>query len=323
LDESALFTKLTSKLKGQDEAMKSMVRVVARHCAKITPERPAVMFAVGPSGVGKTKSAEELPAAIKELIEEQDAYQYLRLDMSEYQEAYRVSQLLGAPQGYVGHNEGSQLVDKLRTNPKTIILFDEIEKAHPTILRALMNAMDAGRISSASADGSGSREIDCRESIFIFTSNTGANSIINEVTSRGAFSNPALTDDICRRNLRSAGIAPEILGRIGRFLVYKPLDENNKIEIITLAVTEVAKEYGVNVQYIEPEVIAAILLSSKGNDFGVRPEKYMIDDMLGGVFASAFKNGHTSNVQITAYPLGYKAGKSLYSAETEEVEPYL
>ena len=108
------------------------------------------MFAVGPSGVGKTRAAEALAQALNGLLEAGAGYQFLRLDMAEYQESHRVSQLLGAPQGYVGHGEGSQLLDTLAANPRTIVLFDEIEKAHPSILRVLMNAMDAGRLSSSS-----------------------------------------------------------------------------------------------------------------------------------------------------------------------------
>src|SRR5205807_2293117 len=104
-----------------------------------------VVFAVGPSGVGKTRTAEAMAQVLREVDEDNEAYQFLRLDMTEYQEAHRVSQLIGAPQGYIGHGEGSQLIDALRANRRTIVLFDEIEKAHPAILRVLMNAMDAGR----------------------------------------------------------------------------------------------------------------------------------------------------------------------------------
>ena len=101
---------------------------------------------------GKTKTVEVLAEILSELHSDGE-YQYLRLDMSEYQEAHRVSQLIGAPQGYVGHGESSQLLDALRSSSKTIVLFDEIEKAHPAILKVLMNAMDAGRLSSASGTG--------------------------------------------------------------------------------------------------------------------------------------------------------------------------
>ena len=133
------------------------------------------------------------------------------LTMNEYQEAHRVSKLLGAPQGYIGHGEGSQLLDTLRANPRTIILFDEIEKAHSAILRVLMNAMDAGRISGTSQSSVG-REVDCCKAIFLFTSNLNANDLLEEIQIRQAFGNRPIEDEICRRRLHASGIAPEIVG---------------------------------------------------------------------------------------------------------------
>lgn len=161
-NESDLFDGLGKYVKGQVVAMQTLSQVIVRHCARKSPSRPAVLFAIGPSGVGKTRS---LIKVITDLSSDNTGYQFLRIDMSEYQEAHRVSQLIEAPQGYVGHGEGSQLTDALRSNPRTLILFDEIEKAHPSIMRVLMNAMDAGRLSTASRSGSG-HEIDCRYAIF-------------------------------------------------------------------------------------------------------------------------------------------------------------
>ena len=188
LDEEVLFQQLHKRILGQDDALKGLAAVMVRHLARQRPARPAVIFAVGPSGVGKTRTAEVMAQVLREFDDENNGYQFLRLDMTEYQEAHRVSQLIGAPQGYIGHGDGSQLADSLRANPRTIVLFDEIEKAHSAILRVLMNAMDAGRLSTAarSADG---REIDCRHAVFMFTSNMDAKSILDELQSRSAFGN--------------------------------------------------------------------------------------------------------------------------------------
>ncbi|MFH0957972.1 MAG: AAA family ATPase, partial [Pseudomonadota bacterium] len=221
LDETTLFDRLREKVLGQDSALRALTSVIVRHCARRLPARPAVVFAVGPSGVGKTRSIEVLAEVLRDINQENQGYQFLRLDMSEYQEAHRVSQLLGAPPGYIGHGHGSQLIDALRANPETIVLFDEIEKAHPAILRTLMNAMDAGRLSSASR-AEGEHEVNCKRSVFTFTSNVDANSIIDELETRNAFGNSMVEDDVCRRRLHASGIPAEIVGRIGRFLVYRP-----------------------------------------------------------------------------------------------------
>ena len=292
---------------------------MVRHLARKRPARPAVVFAVGPSGVGKTRTAEVMAQVLRELDDENNGYQFLRLDMTEYQEAHRVSQLIGAPQGYVGHGEGSQLLDALRANPRTIVLFDEIEKAHPAILRVLMNAMDAGRLTTASNSASG-REIDCRQSVFMFTSNLDAKSILDELDSRSAFGNRAVEDEVCRRRLHAGGIAPEIVGRIGRFLVYRPLSPETRAEIVALAVAEVGEEYGLNVSYVEPKVIVDLMQKIRSSDFGVRPERFLIDDLLGSAFAKAASQGTNDPVTVAGPPYECRVADSASPASEESPE---
>jgi hypothetical protein len=291
IDETELALRLCERVRGQDDAVNALAASVARHCARLQPRRPAVLFAVGPTGVGKTRSAEVLANELTALTADANPYQYLRLDMSEYQEQHRVSQLIGSPQGYIGHGEGSQLIDLLASNPRCIILFDEIEKAHPAILRVLMNAMDAGRISSACKTGGG-HEIDCRHAIFIFTSNLDARTILSELESRSGFGKRAVEDEVCRRRLQASGIAPEIVGRIGRFLVYRPLLAEIRAEIMAGAVAEVAAEYGVTLSYVDPSVIVELMKSAGGGNFGMRPGQFLIDELLGTAFSKAAKRGH-------------------------------
>lgn len=301
LDEEKLFMEHSKLVLGQEDALRSLEAVIVRHCARTKPSRPAVIFAIGPSGVGKTRAAETLVQVLREMDAEETEYGFLRLDMSEYQEAHRVSQLIGAPQGYIGHGEGSQLVDALQSNPKMIVLFDEIEKAHPAIHRVLMNAMDAGRLSTAALSSMG-REIDCKHAVFIFTSNLNSKEILDELENRDAFGNRAIEDEVCRRRLRASGIAPEIVGRIGRFLVFKPLSPETKAEIVVLAVVEVAKEYGVDIAYVHPNIIIDLMKQIKSDDFGVRPERFLIDDFLGGAFAKAAENQIPNPVEVVGIP---------------------
>lgn len=305
LDEATLFERLHTRVFGQDDALKALAAVMVRHFARRRPARPAVVFAVGPSGVGKTRTAEVMAQVVREFDDDNNGYQFLRLDMTEYQEAHRVSQLIGAPQGYIGHGEGSQLIDALRANPRTIVLFDEIEKAHAAVLRVLMNAMDAGRLSTASRS-SGGHQIDCRHAVFMFTSNLDAKSILDELETRNAFGNRAVEDDVCRRRLHAAGIAPEIVGRIGRFLVYRPLSPETRAEIVALAVAEVAEEYGLRVTYVEPSVIVELMQKSRSQSFGVRPERFLIDDVLGGAFAKAAEQGVSDSVVVVGPPFECK-----------------
>lgn len=301
LDESVLSERLRRVILGQDTALKSLSAMISRHCARRRPSRPAVGFAVGPSGVGKTRTAEMLARLLNELDDSDGGYGFLRLDMSEYQEAHRVSQLIGAPQGYVGHGQGSQLLDALRSNPRTIVLFDEIEKAHASILRVLMNSMDAGRLSTADRSAGG-HQIDCRYAIFLFTSNLDAKEILAELDSRRGYDNRSVVDDVCRRRLNAAGIAPEIIGRIGRFLVFQPLSAESRAEIVALAVAEIAEEYGLDVARVAPSVIVELMRKARTQGFGARAERYLIDDELGGAFAAAARRSSSGRIEVQGPP---------------------
>ena len=278
-----------------------MSGAVCRHLARRSPRRPTTVFAVGPTGVGKTRTAESVPPALRAVAPKSAEYGYLRLDMAEYQERHRVSQLIGSPQGYVGYGDGAQLVDRLRDNPKTIVLFDEIEKAHPDVLRCLMNAMDAGRLSTAAGTTAG-REIDCRFALFFFTSNLDSKGTLDDLEQRSGFDQPVIVDEVCRRRLRAAGVPPEITGRIGSFLVYRPLTHETRAEILTLAIARVGKEYGVQVANIEPEVVAAILNQSPSDGFGARPDEYIADAFLGAAFAESARRNGSEPVRVVAGP---------------------
>jgi len=298
LEEPELSATLKRQVLGQDAAIDALAACVVRHCARKRPSRPLVTFSIGPSGVGKTRASQALAQALHK-TDQNSGFQFLRLDMNEYQEAFRVSQLLGAPQGYVGHGEGSELVNMLSANPRTVVLFDEIEKAHPAILKTLMNAMDAGRLSSPSRHA---RQIDCRSSIFMFTSNLDATGTLDEIESRNAQANRPVEDEICRRRLSAAGVPAEIVGRINRFLIFGPLSVETKAEIVSLAIAEVADEYGIDVQKVAPTAVLEIMNESRSQSFGVRPERFLIDAMLGGVLAKAARRQDRVPMAIVGPP---------------------
>jgi ATP-dependent Clp protease ATP-binding subunit ClpA len=225
--------------------------------------------------------------------------------MSEYQERYRVSQLIGSPQGYVGYGEGSQLLDALEHNPKTIVLFDEIEKAHPDVLTTLMNAMDAGRLSSA-AQRTGGRVIDCRYAMFFFTSNLDSDGILAELEDMKAFDDVEQVNAICQSRLRSAGIRPELIGRIGEFLVFRPLSAETRAEIITLAVVKEARKYGIQVRKVEATVINSLLEKSIRQDFGARPAHRLVNRELGPIFARITQKSTDDRWEVIGPPFACK-----------------
>ena len=292
IDPDALFDQLATRVRGQDPALRHVSGGIARHLAKVNPGRPATMFAIGPTGVGKTLTAESLPEALQAVLAEGDTCGYLRLDMNEYKESSRVSQLLGAPQSYIGYGEGAQLVDTLAANPRTIVLFDEIEKAHPDILHTLMNAMDAGRLSSAARVGD-SRELDVRQAIFIFTSNLKAHDVLAELSERDAFDDATTVDEVARRHLVASGIAPELVGRIGAFLPYRPLGPEHQVELVAMSIDRVAREFGVQLGRIEPSVVSAILPRVQAGSFGVRPAERVVENVLGEALMRAAGSGET------------------------------
>lgn len=301
LDQRRLLEELQTHVRGQQHSLRTLAHRVARHVARRHPRRPATFLAVGPTGCGKTKTAESLGVALQAVAPEGNDYGYLRLDMTEYQERHRISQLLGAPQGYVGYGDGAQLADALAANPKTIVLFDEIEKAHPDIFLTLINAMDAGRLSTPSRATRG-RVIDCRQAMFLFTSNLDAADILLDLEQRAGFGDAQLVNQVCRRRLRAAGLKPELIARIGAFLVFQPLTASFRAEIVTQAIARLAGEYGLRVGRIEPSVVEAVLDSTALDGFGVRPDEYAIDDLLGAVFAQAARGAATHEEYLVEGP---------------------
>ena len=318
IDEEALLDRLKTRVLGQDGALRALCSEVARHMAKSAPSRPVAIFALGPTGVGKTRSAQELADAMRDL-EGDGATSFLRLDMNEYQEEYRISQLLGAPQGYIGHGSGSQLLEVLQREGRAIVLFDEIDKAHPAILKVLMNAMDAGRISSA-GEIEGSREVDCRGAIFIFTSNHDATEVIGDADAltTDVYEHRFEVDDIARKRLLEARVAPEIIGRLSRFLLFLPLDEQTRAAIVTLAVQESAEEYGLSVTYIEPSVIIEVMRVATDGGFGARPIRYLVDDLLGRAFVAAVAEDlNGKSVRVCGPPFSLEVKDSPAEGEDE------
>ena len=221
---------LHERVIGQDEAVEKVCDAILRSRAGIRdPRRPIGSFLfLGPTGVGKTELAKALAEALFD-----DEHNMIRIDMSEYMEKYSVSRLIGAPPGYVGYDEGGQLTEAVRRKPYAVLLFDEVEKAHPDVFNVLLQVLDDGRITDSQG-----RTVDFKNTIIIMTSNLGSDIILDGIDNSGEISEEArdAVTQILRRSFR-----PEFLNRIDETVFYRPLTKENIYGIVDLLTADLAK----------------------------------------------------------------------------------
>lgn len=322
LDLDVLINEVATRVVHQDAAVRLVCGVAARHAAKVQPARPATMFLVGPTGVGKTATVQALAAALggsggvpsaqsttgaPRVSETGTAdtpvgYGFVRIDLSEYQESHRVAQLLGAPPGYIGHDRPAPLPEALAANPRTVVLFDEVDKAHDNVLVAIMNMLDAGRLSTPTPVGPNqAHDIDCRHAIFCFTTNAASASIGSDVAARSDNGSQTVVDHVCRRRLLAAGVKPEVVARIRAFALFTPLSRHARAEIAVMSICRVGEEYGLDVRYVEPAVVASVVGLMDDGRMGARVDEYAVDALLGDAFARAVSGG-CSKVRVVIGP---------------------
>jgi ATP-dependent Clp protease ATP-binding subunit ClpC len=289
---------LHQRVIGQDEAVKAVSRAIRRARAGLKdPKRPIGSFIfLGPTGVGKT----ELGRALAEsLFGDEDAM--VRLDMSEYMDKHTTSRLVGAPPGYVGYDEGGQLTEKVRRKPYSVILFDEIEKAHPEVFNILLQVLEDGRLT----DGKG-RTVDFRNAVIIMTSNVGAGELKKQATMgfRSGDREKTYEDmkskvmDELKRTFR-----PEFLNRIDEVIVFHPLEEEHLTEIVELMLLELGKRLGDYDIRLDVSGDAKAVLAREGYDpdYGARPlrrviQKRIEDEVSERMLRGEFKQSDTIQV---------------------------
>ena len=290
---------LKGSVVGQDEAIEKLARAIRRTRAGLKdPKRPIGSFIfLGPTGVGKTELAKKLTEF---LFDSQDAL--IRIDMSEYMEKFSVSRLVGAPPGYVGYEEGGQLTEKVRRKPYSVVLLDEIEKAHPDVFNILLQVLDDGILT----DGLG-RRVDFRNTIIIMTSNIGARDIKNLGKGIGFSTSTDVFDYAKMKSMVEDALKrvfnPEFLNRIDDVIVFHPLEKHHIFEIIDIMQVDLFKrveDLGIT---IEMDKAAKEFLVEKGYDpqFGARPlrraiQKYVEDPMAEAILSDDLGEGDTITV---------------------------
>jgi len=270
---------LHERVISQEEPISAVANAVRRSRAGLQdPDRPIGSFIfLGPTGVGKTETARALAEF---LFDDEDAI--IRLDMSEYMERHAVSRLIGAPPGYVGYEEGGQLTEQVRRRPYSVVLFDEIEKAHPDVLNAMLQILDDGHLT----DGQG-RTVDFRNTVIIMTSNVGS-ALIQD----GSEEPWAQVEQAVLEALRSQ-FRPEFLNRIDEILVYRPLDRADLGHILDLQLARLATrlaEREIELE-VDPELKTRIADEGYNPIYGARPIKRAIQKILADPLAMAFLEG--------------------------------
>lgn len=258
---------LHKRVMGQDEAVQRVTESIMRSRAGINdPRKPLGSFLfLGPTGVGKTELAKALAEALFD-----DEHNIIRLDMSEYMEKHTVSRLIGAPPGYVGYEEGGQLTDAVRRKPYSVVLFDEVEKAHPDVFNVLLQILDDGRVTDSQG-----RLIDFKNTIIILTSNLGSHFILDGIDENGEISQEARdnVDKVLKQSFR-----PEFLNRLDEIVFYKPLTKKEIFGIIDLQAADLAKRLKDKQLGLELSEEAKQLIVDESYDpsFGARPlKRYM------------------------------------------------
>ena len=274
---------LHQRVIGQNEAVTAVTEAIQRSRAGIAdPNRPIGSFLfLGPTGVGKTELAKTLASALFD-----DESNMVRIDMSEYMEKFAVSRLIGAPPGYVGYEEGGQLTEAVRRRPYSVILFDEVEKAHPDVFNLLLQVLDDGRITDSQG-----RVVDFKNTIIILTSNLGSEYLLGGIDSEGRIRDDVkeAVNQLLRRSFR-----PEFLNRLDEIVFYKPLTRSDIGRIIDLQIRDLNRRLEPQQLHLEVTEAAKDLITAESYDpsYGARPLRRYVRHTIETILSKRLLAGH-------------------------------
>ena len=279
---------LHKRVIGQDEAVTKVSEAILRSRAGIAnPNRPIGSFLfLGPTGVGKTELAKALAESLFD-----DEKNLIRIDMTEYMEKFSVSRLIGAPPGYVGYEEGGQLTEAVRRKPYSVVLFDEVEKAHPDVFNILLQVLDDGRITDSQG-----RTVDFKNTIIILTSNLGSDIILNDLEQRRASGSNELSDEARHQidTLLRSKFRPEFLNRLDEIVYYKSLTKEEARKIVDLQLNDLRRRMDEG-KHLKLEITTAacdaILDAAYDSVYGARPIKRFIQSRIETIVAKAIIRG--------------------------------
>jgi ATP-dependent Clp protease ATP-binding subunit ClpB len=287
---------LARRVVGQEAAVRAVADAVRRSRAGLAdPKRPTGSFIfLGPTGVGKTETARALAEFLFD-----DERAMVRLDMSEYMEKHSVARMIGAPPGYIGYEEGGQLTEAVRRRPYSVILFDEIEKAHPDVFNVLLQILDDGRLTDSQG-----RVVDFRNTVIIMTSNVGSTLIVDA----GAQPDDAAwgrVEQRVRDELRNV-FRPEFLNRVDDIIVFHPLSRADILRIVDLQLDRLARTLAERKLGIEVTREAREFLANQGYDpvYGARPLKRAIQRLLQNPIALELLEGHYHDGDVVRVEVG-------------------
>ena len=291
---------LHKRVIGQNEAVESVSRAIRRNRAGLkSTRRPPSFIFVGPTGVGKTELAKSLAY---EMFGDEDSI--IRVDMSEYMESHSTSKLIGSPPGYVGYDDAGQLTEKVKRKPYSIVLLDEIEKAHPDVFNILLQVLDDGRLT----DNQGNT-VSFENTIIIMTSNAGSNSNTNSIGFGGnAIGNKSKILDALKQSFR-----PEFLNRVDEIVVFEPLNREQLLKIVDLMLEDTKKALADKNISLEIDLSAKEYLLEKGTDlkYGARPlrravQRFLEDELSDKILRKELQNGQTIKVSVQDEKLDFK-----------------
>ena len=297
-----LETNLHKRVIGQDKAVSAVSRAIRRNRAGLqSTKRPPSFIFVGPTGVGKTELAKSLAY---EMFGSEDSI--IRVDMSEYMEGHSVSKLIGSPPGYVGFDEGGQLTEKIRRKPYSVVLFDEIEKAHPDVFNILLQVLDDGKLTDSQGN-----VVSFQNTIIIMTSNAGSNVNTNSIGFGGTRINQDKVMDSLKETFR-----PEFLNRVDEIVVFEQLNHEQLLQIVNLMLDDTKKVLADKNITLEISEDAKKFLLEKGTDikYGARPlrraiQRYLEDELSDMILRSELLNGDTIVVSLEENNLKFNVRK--------------